>query len=101
MESTALITYSETPAIFCPKSTKAIIICRFYYMYFYYICKNTLILLPLCLNKVFIIVIIAIIVIIIIIIMIMSCLRGSRSRRRTIPNIQETDLELEVSTACR
>ena len=29
------------------------------------------------------------------------CLRGSRSRRRTIPNIQETDLELEVSTACR
>ena len=29
------------------------------------------------------------------------CLRGSRSRRRTIPNIQETDLELEVSVACR
>ena len=29
------------------------------------------------------------------------CLRGSRSRRRTIPNIQETDLELEVSIACR
>ena len=31
----------------------------------------------------------------------LTCLRGSRSRRRTIPNIQETDLELEVSTACR
>ena len=29
------------------------------------------------------------------------CLRGSRSRRRTTPNIQETDLELEVSVACR
>ena len=29
------------------------------------------------------------------------CLRGSRSRRRTSPNIQETDLELEVSVACR
>ena len=29
------------------------------------------------------------------------CLRGSRSRRRTIPNIQESDLELEVSVACR
>ena len=28
------------------------------------------------------------------------CLRGSRSRRRTTPNIQETDLELEVSVAC-
>ena len=27
------------------------------------------------------------------------CLRGSRTRRRTIPNIQETDLELEVSVA--
>ena len=31
----------------------------------------------------------------------LTFLRGSRSRRRTIPNIQETDLELEVSTACR
>ena len=31
----------------------------------------------------------------------LTCLRGSRSRRRTIPNIQETDLELEVSTAFR
>ena len=31
----------------------------------------------------------------------LTCLRGSRSRRRTIPNIQETDLELEVSTAYR
>ena len=31
----------------------------------------------------------------------LTCLRGSRFRRRTIPNIQETDLELEVSTACR
>ena len=31
----------------------------------------------------------------------LTCLRGSRSRRRTIPNIQETDLELEVLTACR
>ena len=30
----------------------------------------------------------------------LTCLRGSRSRRRTIPNIQESDLELEVSTAC-
>ena len=29
------------------------------------------------------------------------CLRDSRSRRRTTPNIQETDLELEVSVACR
>ena len=29
------------------------------------------------------------------------CLRGSRSRRRTTPNIQETDLELEVSVARR
>ena len=29
------------------------------------------------------------------------CLRGSRSRRRTTPNIQEADLELEVSVACR
>ena len=29
------------------------------------------------------------------------CLRGSRSRRRTTPNIQKTDLELEVSVACR
>ena len=29
------------------------------------------------------------------------CLRGSRSRRRTTPNIQETDLELEVSVAYR
>ena len=29
------------------------------------------------------------------------CLRGSRSKRRTTPNIQETDLELEVSVACR
>ena len=29
------------------------------------------------------------------------CLRGSRSKRRTTPNIQETDLELEVSAACR
>ena len=29
------------------------------------------------------------------------CLRGSRSRRRGTPNIQETDLELEVSVACR
>ena len=29
------------------------------------------------------------------------CLRGSRSRRRATPNIQETDLELEVSVACR
>ena len=29
------------------------------------------------------------------------CLRGSRSRRRTTLNIQETDLELEVSVACR
>ena len=29
------------------------------------------------------------------------CLRGSRTRRRTIPNIQETDLELEVSAACK
>ena len=29
------------------------------------------------------------------------CLRGLRSRRRTTPNIQETDLELEVSVACR
>ena len=29
------------------------------------------------------------------------CLRGTRSRRRTIPNIQESDLELEVSVACR
>ena len=28
-------------------------------------------------------------------------LRGSRSRRRTTPNIQETDLELEVSVACK
>ena len=27
------------------------------------------------------------------------CLHGSRTRRRTIPNIQETDLELEVSVA--
>ena len=29
------------------------------------------------------------------------CLRGSRSRRRTTPNVQKTDLELEVSVACR
>ena len=29
------------------------------------------------------------------------CLRGSRSKRRTTPNIQETDLELEVSVPCR
>ena len=29
------------------------------------------------------------------------CLRGSRSKGRTTPNIQETDLELEVSVACR
>ena len=29
------------------------------------------------------------------------CLRGSRSRRRTTSNIQETDLELEVSVAYR
>ena len=29
------------------------------------------------------------------------CLRGSRPWRRTTPNIQETDLELEVSFACR
>ena len=29
------------------------------------------------------------------------CLRGSPSRRRTIPNIQGSDLELEVSVACR
>ena len=29
------------------------------------------------------------------------CLRGSRSKRITTPNIQETDLELEVSVACR
>ena len=29
------------------------------------------------------------------------CLRGSRSRRRTIPNIQESDLQLEVSVAFR
>ena len=29
------------------------------------------------------------------------CQRGSHSRRRTTPNIQETDLELEVSVACR
>ena len=29
------------------------------------------------------------------------CLRGSRSKRRTTPNIQETDLKLEVSVACR
>ena len=28
-------------------------------------------------------------------------LRGSRSRRRSAPNTQETDLELEVSVACR
>ena len=31
---------------------------------------------------------------------VLVCLRGSRSRRRT-TNIQETDLELEVSFACR
>ena len=29
------------------------------------------------------------------------CLRGSRSNRRTTPNIQETDPELEVSVSCR
>ena len=29
------------------------------------------------------------------------CLQGSRSRRRTARNTQETDLELEVSVACR
>ena len=29
------------------------------------------------------------------------CPRGSRSKRRTAPNIQETDLKLEVSVACR
>ena len=29
------------------------------------------------------------------------CLRGSRSKRRTTPNIKETDLELEVSISCR
>ena len=29
------------------------------------------------------------------------CLRGSRSKRRTTLNIQETDLELDVSVACR
>ena len=29
------------------------------------------------------------------------CLRGSRSRRRSTPNIQGTDLELEDSVACR
>ena len=29
------------------------------------------------------------------------CLQGSRSRTRTTPNIQETDLELKVSVACR
>ena len=29
------------------------------------------------------------------------CLRGSRSKRRTTPNIQETDLELEVTVSCR
>ena len=29
------------------------------------------------------------------------CVRGSRSKRRTTPNIQETDLELEVSVTCR
>ena len=29
------------------------------------------------------------------------CLRGSRSKRRTTPNIQETDLELEVSVSFR
>ena len=29
------------------------------------------------------------------------CLRGSRSRRGSTPNIQETDLELAVSVACR
>ena len=28
------------------------------------------------------------------------CLRGSRSRRRATPNIQEIDLELEVSVPC-
>ena len=31
----------------------------------------------------------------------MVCLRGSRSRRRSTPNIQENDLELEVLVACR
>ena len=29
------------------------------------------------------------------------CLRGSRSGRRTTPNIEQIDLELEVSVACR
>ena len=29
------------------------------------------------------------------------CLRGLRSKRSTTPNIQETDLELEVLVACR
>ena len=30
----------------------------------------------------------------------LACLRGLRSKRRTTPNIKETDLELEVSVAC-
>ena len=39
-----IIKVSIRVIIFCPKSTKTIIIFRFYYyyMHFYYICKNTL-----------------------------------------------------------
>ena len=42
-----------------------------------------------------------IIIIVIIMRSALVCLRGSRSRRRTIPNKQVSDLELEVSVACR